>query len=116
MRTIRRWVLFLVLFPYACFLMGATSNSLVQWANNGMFPVMLSLEKEAKAAPDVNGVVDDFHCVMTSKTHLNLLADVFDFKSEGIISIGDILISIHQDWDWYFYLAAVCVVMFKRPD
>ena len=36
-------------------------------------------------------MLDDVHCVMTSKTHLNLLADIFDMK-DGIYSIGDFLL------------------------
>jgi hypothetical protein len=40
----------------------------------------------------VDGMIDDVHCVMTDQTHLNALADIFDFKDAGIYSIGDLMI------------------------
>ncbi len=34
------------------------------------------------------GMIDSVHCIMTDKTHLNLLGDIFDFDV-AIFSIGD---------------------------
>jgi len=45
-------------------------------------------------------MIDDSHCVMTSKTHLNFLADVFDFGS--IYSIGDFSLMLGE---WLFGFA-----------
>jgi hypothetical protein len=39
-----------------------------------------------------SGMLDGTHCIMTPATHLNFLADIFDFGS--IYSIGDFLIII----------------------
>jgi hypothetical protein len=38
------------------------------------------------------GFLDDTHVLMSHETHLNWLADVWDFKSEGTYSIGDFLL------------------------
>jgi hypothetical protein len=38
------------------------------------------------------GFLDDTHVIMSTQTHLNWLADVWDFKSEGTYSIGDFLL------------------------
>ena len=46
--------------------------------------------------PDGTLMTDETHCVMTSKTHLNWLADVFDFHQE-IESVGDLLLGV-GDW------------------
>lgn len=67
---------------------GAVSNQLVMVANHDKFPVMLNESARAKFTPDENGMIDKKHCVMTSATHLNLLADIFDFHV-GWFSIGD---------------------------
>lgn len=50
-------------------------------------PLARVMEATIKAA-DAAGIVDERHCLMTSKTHLNFLSDVFDFH-DGIYSIGD---------------------------
>ena len=42
--------------------------------------------------------LDDTHIIMTKKTHLNALADVFDLK-DAIYSIGDFLIMLGE---WIF--------------
>jgi hypothetical protein len=86
------------------------SNQAVLIANGDKFPVMLNARKLDKILnptidadlekilgikivekpapkPDPDGMIDDTHCQMTSKTHLNALADVFDLGS--IYSIGD---------------------------
>lgn len=115
MRTIRRWVIVLVLTPFLCNYAGIASNWLVEWSNNGKFPVAMSSVKERAYKPDADGMIDNTHCVMTSETHLNLLADNFDFGAEGIMSIGDFLIDV-LDLKEYFFLTALCLVMFKRTD
>jgi Family of unknown function (DUF5317) len=99
------WVL---LLPYAFTFFGAASNQLVLIANGDKFPVLLNAKKismmqaaeESEAAKlpfryfsrvNDDGMIDDTHCLMTPKTHLNALADIFDFK-DGIYSIGDLLL------------------------
>jgi len=92
------------------FWFGRIVNQAVLWSNGDRFPVMLNARKIDKIlsqdqeqdlasilgikpkspiakTPDPDGMLDDTHCVMTSKTHLNALADVFDLGS--IYSIGD---------------------------
>ena len=82
------WVL---LSPYALITAGAASNQLVLIANHDKFPVMVNTTKlpklaDVEGAPD--GMLDDVHCVMTNKTHLNFLADIFDMH-DAVYSIGD---------------------------
>jgi hypothetical protein len=93
----RLWILAL---PIALILLGALSNQAVLWANHDTFPVLLNPAHLAKLGADANGMLDDIHCVMTSKTHLNFLADIFDFQSETD-SIGDLLLNL-GGWLWNF--------------
>lgn len=83
--------LWILLTPSALVFTGAVSNQLVLVANHDKFPVMLN-EKRRAHADDGTGMLDNEHCVMTSKTHLNILADIFDFGRDGTESIGDLLI------------------------
>jgi hypothetical protein len=110
LKFMRASCLSILIFPYIIFGLGVLSNQAVLWANHDKFPVMLNARKLDKImnqdaladieaifgikpkAPiaktaDPDGMIDDVHCVMTSKTHLNALADVFDLGS--IYSIGD---------------------------
>jgi hypothetical protein len=63
-----------------------------------------------------NGMLDDTHCIMTSKTHLNFLADVFDLKT-AIYSIGDFMLMLSEAIAVYAYGAALAlfgIVFFKK--
>ena len=40
-------------------------------------------------------MIDDVHCVMTPDTHLNALADIFDFHS-ATYSVGDGLLILGE--------------------
>ena len=109
-RLFRNSCLWILLAPYAIFGLGVASNQAVLIANGDKFPVMLNARKLDKILnptidadlekilgikivekpapkPDPDGMIDDTHCQMTSNTHLNALADVFDLGS--IYSIGD---------------------------
>ena len=109
-RLFRNSYLWILLAPYAIFGLGVASNQAVLIANGDKFPVMLNARKLDKILnptidadlekilgikivekpapkPDPDGMIDDTHCQMTSNTHLNALADVFDLGS--IYSIGD---------------------------
>ncbi len=109
-KLFRSSCLWILLAPYAIFGLGVASNQAVLWANHDKFPVLLNARKLDKIlsqdqeqdlltilgikpkapiakTPDPDGMLDDVHCQMTSKTHLNALADVFDLGS--IYSIGD---------------------------
>ena len=110
LKFMRASCLSILLLPYGIFGLGVLSNQAVLWSNGDRFPVMLNARKIDKIlsqdqeqdlasilgikpkapiakTPDPDGMLDDTHCVMTSKTHLNALADVFDLGS--IYSIGD---------------------------
>jgi len=67
-------------------------------------------------APEVkkedDGMLDDVHCVMTSKTHLNFLADVFDLK-EAIYSVGDFLLMLGE-WLWSFVPIVWVTLILKK--
>ena len=112
-KFLRKTALWIVIAPWALFGLGAASNQAVLWANHDKFPVMVNTLKErvmvaqaqanykelaADAGIDPTlpaGMIDDTHCVMTDKTHLNFLADVFDLK-DGIYSIGDFTILLGE--------------------
>jgi hypothetical protein len=96
-RTARLWIL---AAPYALMLLGAASNQLVLNANGDTFPVRINPVKvqlsATHAEPDGTVYLDPTHVVMSSKTRLNPLADVLDFK-DGIYSVGDELL-LAGDW------------------
>ena len=97
-KFLRKTSLYILAIPVLLFGLGAASNQVVLQANNDRFPVLINETKVREfnsekvelgpmsitvvkpANVDSDGVVmiDDTHCVMTSKTHLNFLADVFD--------------------------------------
>lgn len=105
-KFLRKSLLYIVLAPYAVFGIGAACNQVVLVANNDTFPVRMNPIKAAKWHPNAttlapstrypHGVemLDDTHCAMTEYTHFNWLADNFYFHDSGIISIGDMFISI----------------------
>jgi hypothetical protein len=109
---LRKALLFSVLTPSVLTFIGAVSNQLVLIVNHGKFPVMASSALMAKMEPDADGMIDDGHCVMTDRTRLNFLADVFNFHN-GIESIGDLLINAGaMTRDWAFFVALLMV--FKK--
>lgn len=55
-------------------------------------------------AQDAAGLLDDRHCIATSKTHLNFLGDVFDLH-DAIYSIGDFMLGIGDD------ITTMCIVL-----
>ena len=116
-KLLRTSCLSILLIPYGIFGLGVLSNQAVLWANGDKFPVMLNARKSDKIlsqdqeqglltilgikpkAPiaktaDPDGMIDDVHCVMTSKTHLNALADIFDLDT--VYSIGDFMLYLGQ--------------------
>lgn len=105
-KFLRKTLLWMVLIPYAFTWAGVASNQSVLWANNDTFPVRINLVKAVEwtdggksihvippgldpAHPDGAVMLDTIHCLMTDKTHLNFLADNFDFH-DRIVSIGDL--------------------------
>jgi hypothetical protein len=118
LKFLKKTSLYILALPLLLTVLGAASNQIVLIANHDTFPVMLN-EKKTEAATaeqkfvaspimkpqpameDVDGTVmlDDVHCVMTHKTHLNAMADVFDLGN--IYSIGDFGL-ILGDWLWVF--------------
>jgi len=122
-RFLRSTALWILLLPYAISFMGAASNQLVLNANGDTFPVRVNLAKAAKftngeavTLPDGTVMLDETHCLMTAKTHLNWLADVFDFHQD-IESIGDLLLGFGewmQTFAPFVWLALVCDRL-RRP-
>ena len=55
-------------------------------------------------SPDGAIMLDDIHCLMSDKTHLNFLADVFDFHN-SIESIGD----LSQELGLWMFTYCPCV-------
>jgi hypothetical protein len=111
---LRKTSLYILAIPVLLFGLGAASNQVVLQANHNRFPVLVNETKVREfnsekvelgpmsitvvkpANVDSDGVVmiDDTHCVMTSETHLNFLADVFDLGN--IYSIGDFLLMLGE--------------------
>jgi hypothetical protein len=124
-KFLKHTALYILALPLLCTFLGVASNQLVLNANHDRFPVMLSDYKVAQyeahfqnelqsdnpeeamqaqfnlQAFEQEGFLDDTHVVMTSHTHLNLLADRIDVRTEGIESVGDILIDL-GDYTWQF--------------
>ena len=111
---LRKTSLYILAVPVLFTLLGAASNQVVLIANHDSFPVMLNdkklremLEPEekptniqfAKPMPAFETgdtvMLDDVHCNMTSETHLNFLADVFDMH-DAIYSIGDFMLMLGE--------------------
>lgn len=105
---------YLLAVPVLLFALGAALNQIVLIANHGTFPVQANkvMIMTRCVDPDdmpeqLKGVVCqtdgnggqylDFrgHVIMTDKTHLNFLADIFDL-GDGIYSIGDFLLMLGQ--------------------
>lgn len=95
-RMFRVSMLWVLIAPYPVMFVGAASNQLVLVANHDKFPVMFNERVRVKAKPDVNGMIDNTHCVMTKQTHLNVLADIIDLHT-GWYSIGDLFLML-GDW------------------
>ena len=99
-------MLWVMLLPLAVGFAGVVSNQLVLIANHDKFPVMLNEHKTnlhdayGVALVGADGMLDDTHCVMTSETHLNGMADILDIKDVSY-SIGDLLI-VFGSWLWSF--------------
>jgi len=131
----RRTCLYILVIPVLFTFLGALSNQIVLQANHDTFPVMISsaklfehkhaLAKIAESDSDADaveeatlrlveldhGFLDDTHIVMTDKTHLNFLADVFDFRREGIESIGDLLLKLGEfTWTYAPFIFVFAVI------
>lgn len=103
----RATFLWILLLPIASYIGGCASNQLVLFVNHDTFPVSVNLAKakkfvgdDAVLLPDGTVMLDDTHCLMTNKTHLNLMADIFDFH-DTIESVGDLMIDFGT-WMWSF--------------
>ena len=124
LKTIRNAALWILLTPGALWLGGVASNQAVLNANQDKFPVMWNEFKINRYAAELviathdkdkivaenaqfmldalnAGYLDDTHCIMTPKTHLNWLADVFDIKGDGVYSIGDFMQYVGE-WAYTF--------------
>lgn len=85
--------LYLLAIPLALNFTGSAMNQMVLAANGGKFPVMINEYSAGKYAKD--NFLDDIHCVMTSETHLNWLADFINMHT-AIYSPGDMLIELGE--------------------
>ena len=75
---------YLLIGPYALFMLGFAMNAIVMSQNGGQMPVQFP-----GGYPE--GDSDIIHCAMTHATHLKVLADWIVIKSIGVASPGDIL-------------------------
>jgi hypothetical protein len=134
-KWLKKTALWIIAVPMLVFGLGAASNQLVLAVNKDRFPVMwntykvVNYEMELMKAtqsedPDValkarfdlealmqGGYLDDTHVVMTSKTHLNFLADWIDLGS--IYSPGDMLLYLGEYGMGYSSVVWMVVVLGK---
>ena len=116
---LRSTALWILLLPIATHTLGDALNQWVMFVNNGRFPAAMNAARLAAWPADKitvanDGVVmlDKVHCVMTSRTHLNLFADILDFD-DGIYSIGDELLKLGDWLDTFCIYCWICVVVPK---
>jgi hypothetical protein len=103
---LRKTRLYILALPVLFIVLGAASNQAVLIANHDKFPVLenaVRLNRDVKRGTvkvlnDGTIMLDEVHCLMTNETHLNFLADIFDFGHQ-IESIGDLFIDFGQ-WLW----------------
>jgi Family of unknown function (DUF5317) len=96
LKFLRKTFLYIFAIPILFIFLGAASNQIVLIANHDKFPVLINEAKVAKynaengvlTLPDGTIMLDEVHCVMSDKTHLNFLADVIDVGD--IESVGDL--------------------------
>jgi hypothetical protein len=126
---LRKTLLWIALLPLPFIGIGAALNQAVLVANNDTFPVRANVVKVLgylKDEPEVSELdqemhamnsdapimLDNVHCVMTSKTHLNFLADNFDFE-DSICSIGDLLLDLGE-WLAQYALIVWAILVVQR--
>ncbi len=117
---LRRTSLYILAVPALFTFLGAASNQLVLIENGDTFPVLVNDKKLQEmtepqerptidipfvtpipaSATDDTVYLDDVHIAMTSRTHLNAFADIFDMQ-DAIYSIGDFSLML-GDWLWAF--------------
>jgi hypothetical protein len=116
----RASLLWMLLLPYIMVFTGAASNQAVLISNHDKFPVMVNPVKlggfvDSPEAFDrllSTGMIDSVHCVMTPKTHLNALADVFDLGS--IYSVGDGLIIGGSELQYPLAIAWLAIILYRE--
>lgn len=138
-KWLRKTALWIIAVPVLAFALGSVTNEAVLVANHDRFPVMWSEAKcfehsvklnkdlmDAMEAGDIDaammiqirkaefaqGYLDETHVLMTSKTHLNWLADWIQVRGEGTYSPGDYLLNAGIDgmevmWPVWFIVALV---------
>ncbi len=111
-KFLRKTLLYILLAPYLIYGLGVASNQLVLYVNHDTFPVRaIQIAKACEGdetepstcvglppsedLPDGAHMLDDRHCVMTPRTHLNWLADILDFH-DSFQSVGDLLIQLGE--------------------
>jgi hypothetical protein len=122
-RFLRKTSLYILALPLLFTALGIASNQAVLAANHDKFPVQwndykvsayaVQLDEESKATNEKgeptaaakqahfnlvaldNGYLDETHCLMTSETHLNFLADYLDFHT-ATYSPGDAFIELGE--------------------
>jgi hypothetical protein len=96
----------ILLLPYVVIFVAAGMNQAVFIANHDRFPVMendarLKVDIQKEKSPvmlDHEGIIllDNHHCLMSEKTHLNFLGDIFDLQDGGIMSPGDLVFMLGE--------------------
>ena len=115
--------LYILLLPYGLYYTGATLNQVVIVANHGEFPVMINPVKlhdfigdddDTLAQVQATGMIDDVHCIMTSKTHLNYLSDIFELRHDGIYSVGDFMLMAGESLEFPTFFAWLALIIYKE--
>lgn len=114
----RRLKLWIIAIPLLLILLGIASNQAVIIANHDKFPVMFNGLNGSGIAVGQLLPDDPIHCMMGPSTHLNFLADIFDFH-DGLYSIGDGLLYTGL-WLWKYtpaiWIFTLCSLVLKGKD
>lgn len=134
LKFLKKTALWILAVPVLFLFLGNVSNQAVLVANHDKFPVMWNDYKVAQYAFQIEevadnpenpesaqaqfdmvalkeeGFLDDTHCVMTSKTRLNFLADWIDF-GDATYSPGDFLLMLGEEGMKYFPILWAAVVI-----
>lgn len=114
----RRLKLWIIIIPLISIALGNVCNQAVIVANHDKFPVMFNGLLGSGVAVGQLLPDDPIHCMMGPSTHLNFLADIFDFH-DGLYSIGDGLLYAGL-WLWKYapavWIFTLCSLVLKGKD
>lgn len=143
-KFLKKTALWIIAVPVLAGMLGSGMNQAVLVANHDRFPVMWSdarcfehavkldkdfmtameagdvdaaMEAQVRKAEFQNGFLDDEHVLMTSKTHLNWLADWIQFRGDGTYSPGDLVLHVGEagmEIMWPVWFTVALMSLYKK--